>query len=90
MTANSLKKSFVECRRVCCGSNAKVLKEDVHSIRSDQQLWEKSQIIIIEHCIQVREKAMNQSVLTKCKHRGFLDKHAEFHTLHESMSYYCK
>ena len=34
-------------------SNAKVLKEDVHSIRSDQQLWEKSQIIIIEHCIQV-------------------------------------
>jgi hypothetical protein len=34
-------------------SNAKVLKEDIHSIRSDQQFWEKSQIIIIEHCIQV-------------------------------------
>jgi hypothetical protein len=57
-------------------SNAKVLKEDVHSIRSDQQLWEKSQIIRMQKSL-LWEKAMNQSVLTKCKHRGFLDKHAE-------------
>ena len=32
-------------------------------------------------------KAINQSVLMKWKYRGFLNKHAEFHNLH---NYFCK
>ena len=31
-------------------------------------------------------KAINQSVLMKWKYRGFLNKHAEFHNLH---NYFC-